>query len=675
MGSFPKLCEPQASNPKLPTPNSELRMGIQTSVVAELCQALPDVRSQIYFKSSLTALSHATEDRVLASSDRPLLIACFQRERYYRQEAHRYRRLAGKTDQIYILAAPETDFRPDRHDYIKIPLPLDDALAQEWHLVVIGEDYASCLVCRECEPTATERETTELDSARRFEGIWTLERRVSLVAADILLRRILHYRPELSPKIEAARSRYLPDPIPTEPSSESNTTPFVERLVTHLQADQYKLMRAYRAIALKERQERLIHALSATIRRSLDPDDILAAAVTELGKTLGACRCLIYRARTHAKSTPIAHEYRDRGVVSLQDRTWQLSANPLIARATEEQESLHIEDTSTDDRVKKSPWLRNLVAQTQIQEWMLVPVVYQGQLMGMVELHRTCPATIGGTWKPTDVELVEAIATQVGIALTQAEAYKNLEDLNEQLEALERTRSNLVAITGHELRTPLSTIQVCLESLATEPEMSLELRQVMLNTALNDAERMRSLIQDFLTLSRLESGRVEWNPEPLSLRECVELSLSNTLSRSQKEQMPAISFPLPEDLPLVQADGEWLVEVLAKLLDNACKFTDPDGEITLSARESSDRMVEVVVADNGRGIEPNRLERVFDRFYQEESALQRTTGGTGIGLAICRQIVGKWGGQIWAESAGRDNGTQFHFTIPIYEEFAGVPAE
>jgi signal transduction histidine kinase len=76
-------------------------------------------------------------------------------------------------------------------------------------------------------------------------------------------------------------------------------------------------------------------------------------------------------------------------------------------------------------------------------------------------------------------------------------------------------------------------------------------------------------------------------------------------------------------------------------------------------------MLEVTVADTGRGIEPSRLEAVFDRFYQEEGALRRTTGGTGLGLAICRQIILGLGGQIWAESAGRDRGSRFHFTVPI----------
>ena len=274
-----------------------------------------------------------------------------------------------------------------------------------------------------------------------------------------------------------------------------------------------------------------------------------------------------------------------------------------------------------------------------------------------MELHH-CEAT-PIIWKEEDIALVDA--TQVGVALIQAQAYSDLEELNEQLEALDRTRSNLVAIVGHELRTPLSTIQVCLESLATEPDMSPELSQVMLNTALDDAERMRNLVQDFLTLSRLESGRVEWNLETLSLTECIELAISNVKAHISDRSLPKITNLAPANLPLVQVDGEWLVEVLAKILDNACKFTSADGSITIEVRPSINNTLEVTIADTGKGIEPNRLETVFDRFYQEEGALRRSVGGTGLGLAICRQIVTNWGGKIWAESAGKDLGSQFQY--------------
>jgi signal transduction histidine kinase len=335
-------------------------------------------------------------------------------------------------------------------------------------------------------------------------------------------------------------------------------------------------------------------------------------------------------------------------------------------------DAISIDNVLNDPRIvleiptKVAPSLAHLVQSCSILSWLLVPIFYRDRLLGMMELHHCGP--LPTSWSPDDVALVDTIASQVGVALIQAEAYANLQELNEQLEALDRTRSNLVAITGHELRTPLSTIQVCLESLATEPDMPQELRQVMLTAALNDAERMRKLVQDFLTLSQLESGRTEWNTESLSLLECVELSLSHINAHNRHHPLPKIHNRVSADLPLVQADGEWLVELLAKLLDNAVKFTSPEGEIAIGVLQTQPNYLEVTIADSGRGIEPNRLETVFDRFYQEEGALRRSKGGTGLGLAICRQIVSGWGGDIWAESLGKNLGSQFHFTIPIVME-------
>ncbi len=281
----------------------------------------------------------------------------------------------------------------------------------------------------------------------------------------------------------------------------------------------------------------------------------------------------------------------------------------------------------------------------------------------MVELHLDSNSC--HHWSDDEIMLTEAIANQLSVALIQAEAYANLEDLNQQLADLERTRSNLIAITGHELRTPLSTIRVCLESLLTEPDMPPDMRQVMLDTALTDAERMRKLVQDFLTLSRLESRRVEWNLESLSLQECVDLALSSLRWQNSSTSAPSIRIEthLPEDLPFVRADGEWIVEVLSKLLDNACKFTEANGQITISA-QAAGPTIEVIVTDTGRGIEADRLKTVFERFYQEEGALRRSVGGTGLGLAICQQVVEGLGGKIWATSAGKNQGTQIHFTLP-----------
>jgi DICT domain-containing protein/signal transduction histidine kinase len=645
-------------------------MSESTSILEDLLQALPELRQQTYFKASLTALSHAMEDQVLAGSDRPLVIASFQRERFYRQEVNRYLRISARTNQVYVLAAAETNFEHCSGPCETIAFDPSDPLSQEWHLIVVGPHYAACLLCKERlshSGFSTSNLPLPNDQARRFEGIWTFDRGVACKAAELLLNRILAYRPDLSEKIQRARSELL---IETETGFENvNPEPFAERLVTYLQAGQYKLLKAYRSIFAQERKERLVNSMIVAVRRSLNLDEILNVAVQELGQALHACRCLIYRCRETDSQVTLRHEYLSAGIDSLIGQNWPIQNNPLFREVVQRQERVWVPDAQSDTWVfsenRQVPAPRSLAKRWKIGTWLMAPVIHQNRLLGIVELH-DCSAS-PRQWQEDELELVDAITAQIGVALIQAEAYANLEDLNQQLEALDHTRTNLIAITGHELRTPLSTIQICLESLVNEPDMPPDLRQVMIQTALTDAERMRNLVQDFLTLSQLESGRVQWNFEPLPLQECVDLALSSIRSRqSRGNEFPEITSQIPSELPLVQTDGEWLVEVLSKLLDNACKFTNSQGKITIEAHTNGKKMLEVTVADTGRGIEPERLETVFARFYQEEGALRRTAGGTGLGLAICRQIVKGLGGQIWAESLGKDQGSTFHFTLPIF---------
>ncbi len=643
-------------------------MSTSSSTLATLLESLrldgvsPKVRSQIYFKSSLTALSHAMEDQVLASDDRPLIIATFQHERFYRQEAHRYERIAAQTEQVYVLSAPETEFRNSSGAYETVAFDLADSLAQEWNLVVIGEHYASCLVCEErLEKPSTAQ---HVDPSRRFEGIWTFDRTVSTRAANLLLEQIVQYRPELGDKVKRAQEQLRADA--ESPVNLATPGPFAERLVTYLQAGQYKLLKAYRSIAEKERRESLVNSIATAVRRSLDPEAVSQVAVQELGEALDACRCLIYPCRADDANAQLNHEHLGRAVPSLVGQSLSLKNNPLFKEALVQEAPVYVEQVADDPRLQTSAALQKWAKKGKIESWLLVPLLHQGELLGMVELHRcggeACDQSL---WTDADVALVEAVAPQISVAFIQARAYAELEDLNQQLEALEETRYNLTAIVGHELRTPLATVKICLESLASEPDMSAEVRQVMLNTALGDAERLRQLVQDFLTLSRLESGRVKLLTEPLSIQECVSLALSNINARRAKVALPEISNEISDELPLIEGDGERLVEVLAKLLDNACKFTEPDGTVFIQAKTIEPEMLEVTIADTGRGIDPERLETIFERFYQEEGALRRTAGGTGLGLAICRQIITRLGGKIWAESEGADKGTQFHFTLPI----------
>ena len=675
-------------------------MIIATSLLDDLLARMPQIRPQIYFKSSMTALSHAMEDQVLAGTDKPLVIASFQQERFYRQESHRYSRISERTDQVYILAAPDTDFSHRSDEYKTIAFDPKDGLANEWHLVVLGKQDAACLICR--ERLGDEMKTGDIlqvDQGRRFEGIWTFDREIVCHSAELLLQRIVAYCPELAPKIGKALLRLNKER--SKGFKQTTPDPFAERLVTYLQAGQYKLSKAYQSIAAQERKERLVNSMTTAIRRSLDPEEVLQVGTRELGQVLLPSRCLIYRARAQDESVRLNHEFLkdaessdrvdDHSIPSLYRMDWDLANNPIFQQVAASQEAMFIENVSdylaqqlTQNKLTQKQltqrqltqnWPPNAIASVQrlaktgkIQAWFMVPVLHQNRVLGMIELHYCHPHPA----IEDELELVNAIAHQIGTALIQAESFANLEDLNQQLEALERTRSNLIAIVGHELRTPLSTILVCLESLASEPDMPFELQQVMLQSGLEDADRMRKLIQDFLTLSRLESGRIKWLVETQPLQECIDLALSS-LKNHYGQELPSIEADLTGIPSLVRVDGEWLVEALSKLLDNACKFTEATGRIQIQAvqrsQENGDQshMLEVIVSDTGRGIEPSRLEAVFERFYQEEGSLRRSVGGTGLGLAICRQIVSGWGGTIWAESDGKNRGSAFHFTIPIVE--------
>ncbi|MGB7413320.1 MAG: DICT sensory domain-containing protein [Thermosynechococcaceae cyanobacterium] len=631
------------------------------SLLQAVLKTQPQLRPQIYFKSALVALSRAMEDLVLAEEGATLVMACFQQERFHRQETRRYERIARHTDQLYVLTAPEkhSDFNDRSYPYELVPFPLNDELTQEWHLIVVSQHHSSCVLFREHGENAM-----TMDNARRFEGVWTFDPQVCAIAARLLLQRIALYRPELSEKIERSlNSFHLKEGMEPRPESiqsiQSNI--FGQRLVTYLQASQYKLLKAYKALEAKERKERFANAMVATIRQSLDPANVVAAVVQELGQVFEDCRCLLYRCQITDETVEIEYEFVPAPMPSLKGEPWPLTENPIISVALSQERAIAISDISQAPSLKHNLALQSQVQRCQITAWLMAPIYYQGKVLGMLELHYGGPAPY--EWQKNDVALVEAIATQTGVALTQAQTFADTETLNSKLQALEQTRSHLIAVVGHELRTPLSTIQVCLESLDQEPEMPGEYRQALLEPALADSERMRTLVQDFLILSRLEGEQLYDQTDWVQLQDSVDLALNAIQFSRSHRILPTVDVELRPDLPLIQVDSEGLGEVLRRLIDNACRFTEADGRVLIEARPQNGSL-EVIISDTGRGIEAGNLQTIFDPFHQEENFLRRSVGGVGLGLPICRRIVQRLGGQIWAESEGLGQGSAFHFTIP-----------
>jgi DICT domain-containing protein/nitrogen-specific signal transduction histidine kinase len=628
-----------------------------SSLLPELLQSFPELRAQVYFKATLTAISHAMEDLVLAGTEQPLVIANFQQERYYRQEAGRYQRIADLTDRVYVLAAPETDFASAPASFATIGLEQTDELAQEWHLAIVGENYSACLICRE---HAAPVGTIDLDSARQFRGFWTFDPVVSRQAAALLLQRIGDYRPDLASQIDREKQRGIIENPPSQSAESLSAELFVNRLVTYLQASQNQQVKAYQRVVEQERQERLVNRFTAAIRQAVTIEDILAVTIREISQLFQQCRCLLSRSPELAES-----EY--------------LASHPHFQPLLYQGQIISIADISQDSGIQSHPDLQVRLAQLQIEACLLVPIFvgaagqsqYRQQCLGVLELHNSSPYL----WSIADRDLLRSIAERVGIELLQIEAFHNLQQMNQQLSSLKQAQNNLIAIVGHELRTPLSTIQICLESLDAEPDMPAKYQQSMVEIALTDSERLRKLVEDFLLLSRLDSNLTTWQMESINLADSLSIAVSHLQAASQPRELPTIVMDLALTLPPIIADNEALFQLLSKLLDNACKFTPPTGTITLkisevttptpAAQMSPQPMLEVEIADTGCGIEPDLLETIFERFHQEEGFLRRAVGGAGLGLSICRQLVRQLGGQIWATSQGKGQGSQFYVTLPV----------
>ncbi len=653
-------------------------MDLTNSLLRDLVTEYTHLRPQIYFKSSLIALARATQDLVLADNDDYLVIANFQQEKFFHQQKRRFESMAAKSSHVYVLGVPDTrsDFGVNNSSYETIPIAPTDTLAGERYLVVIGARYSACLAVRDKLSLKDLQDIgSNLEQGERFEGVWSFDRDIAYTAADWLLGMIANYRPELRDKTQQARKlfklRVSGDRQSLAGSGTVNLNIFAQRLVTYLQAGQYKLLKAYKTIASAERKESLVNKIASAQRSSLDPQAILLTTVKELGRLFANCRCILYRLDPEDAEVRIEYESKPDYMKSLIGQKWSIADNPLFIAAQAQKSTLAIEDVASNPYLNENSILKEKIARAGIHSWLMVSIRYQGRLLGMLELH------YGGNkdfqWKSEDVALVEAIATSAGAALTQASAYTNLVELNAQLESVERIQSNLIAIVGHELRTPLSTIRICLESLASEPDMMPEFRNTMLDTALGDSDRLGDLIQDFLTLSKLETGKAYSNVEGTTIDYALNLALRRIKTTAKVKQLPSIQINLLDPLPNVVADIDGLVEVFSKLLDNACKFTPTDGKVTITADTSEltsqqgdrQQVLEIVIRDTGRGIPADRLETIFDRFSQSESYLRRTVSGVGLGLIICRKIIQNMGGEIWATSEGENRGSQFHFTLPI----------
>ncbi|MHB8522767.1 MAG: sensor histidine kinase [Limisphaerales bacterium] len=230
-----------------------------------------------------------------------------------------------------------------------------------------------------------------------------------------------------------------------------------------------------------------------------------------------------------------------------------------------------------------------------------------------------------------------------------------------RLKQLERTRQEFVANVSHELRTPLSMIKGYVETLRTGAKDDPAVATRFLETIERHTDRLTFLIEDLLTISRLESGQVTLDLQSVAMRGAVDRVFDELRARAAERKV-RLENAVPAGLR-ARADADRLHQVLVNLVDNAIKYGRAEGVVSVGGREPANQPVELWVRDDGPGIPPEAKERIFERFYRIDKARSRERGGTGLGLAIVKHIVQTHGGEVRVESEpGR--GATFHVTLP-----------
>ncbi|MET9849269.1 ATP-binding protein [Streptomyces ossamyceticus] len=285
--------------------------------------------------------------------------------------------------------------------------------------------------------------------------------------------------------------------------------------------------------------------------------------------------------------------------------------------------------------------------------------------VGEEPIGAVCVARVDGdrAWRPVEVEIAESMASGVGRALHTSLLYEKETRLVEKLRALDQAKSDFLSTVSHELRTPLTSIVGYIELLKDEETGPLTPPQLrMLDVVDRNANRLRALIEDLLTLSRIESGTFGSMKKPVDLHGLVA-SAADAIRPAAEAASVALETRCPARPLVLEADGDQLDRVLMNLLSNAVKFTPEGGKVTVATETRNGEAV-LTVSDNGIGIPPAEQEKLFQRFFRASNATDAAIPGTGLGLTIVHTIVANHGGEMEVHSE-EGRGTTFTARLPL----------
>lgn len=384
----------------------------------------------------------------------------------------------------------------------------------------------------------------------------------------------------------------------------------------------------------------------------------------------------------------------DRGAVMLRsgDRMEIVAARGFPATSNPFELRIYIRDSADDlfnqiyrtkqplliPEVLEWPGWQNPPDAPPARAWMGMPLIRDDEVIGVLSLTRETPTP----YREDEVALAEAFAGQTAVALHNARLYDQLARTYEQLQRLDRTKSDFIAVVSHELRTPLTPLQGFSQMLRNDPQIKANPMHLQMVEGIHgSATRMLEIVNAMLDMAKIDSKTLQLHLVPLPVRPLLEL-VAESVKKALQERHLTLTIEEMPDLPTIEADKDALRKVFNHLVVNAIKYTPDGGHITLSAhavpadKELPHGGVEVIVSDTGIGIDPQYQELIFAKFYQTgEVALHSsgTTkfkgGGPGLGLAIAKGIVEAHGGRMWVESPGYDEtkcpGSKFHVLLPI----------
>ena len=456
-------------------------------------------------------------------------------------------------------------------------------------------------------------------------------------------------------------------------------TTSINRMARALQQREEAISTYVHTITKQVTQLSTLHQTGIAITSTLDIQKLFATVLQLLRKNLGFHRMvLVLQDPDHKKgivselsgiSPELEQQVRhlEFPIISgTLDETLLILGRPVLAYDLEEVSH------------KMNPLILPFCRRMGVMSFILAPLLIHQRVLGYLGADR-------GNQRCTqeDLDLLLTIASHVAVAIDNAQTYEDVEKLaqtleervaertqdlrsaNDRLRELDQLKSSFVSIVSHELRTPMTSIKGLVENMLDGLTGDLNDRQTFyLGRVKYNIERLTRMINDLLDLSRIEAGRMNLHQSAVNIgslaREVVE-----TLQPLAQERSLILEAQVAAAIGIIQGDRDKLIQIFTNLINNALKFTESPGTVTVEVRQRGDDMIQTCVIDTGCGISPEEQQIIFERFYRGQSSEMKNRGA-GLGLAITRSLVELHGGSIWVESA-LGEGSRFYFILPVIQ--------